>query len=81
MLLVERRLPWLPDDTAALTLATFRSLLRAPELKMAFVMPLVMGVVLASMRLTPAPTLAAGVLDGLCGNGSRRGRGLFRSRR
>ena len=52
VLLVERRLPWLPDDTAALTLATFRSLLRAPELKMALIMPLVMGVFLVSMRFT-----------------------------
>jgi hypothetical protein len=52
VLLVERRLPWLPDDTAALTLATFRSLWRAPELKMAFIMPLVMGVMLVSMRFT-----------------------------
>jgi ABC-2 type transport system permease protein len=52
VLLVERRLPWLPDDTAALTLATFRSLLRAPELKMAFAMPLVMGVMLGSMQFT-----------------------------
>jgi ABC-2 type transport system permease protein len=50
VLLVERRLPWLPDDTAALTLATFRSLLRTPELKMAFIMPVVIGVAMASMR-------------------------------
>jgi hypothetical protein len=50
-LLVERRLPWLPDDTAALTLATFRSLTRAPELKMALLGPLVMCAVLASMHL------------------------------
>ncbi len=44
LLLVERRLPGLPDDTAALTLATFRSLLRAPELKMALVLPVIAGV-------------------------------------
>ncbi len=49
-LLVERRLPWLPDDVAALTLATFRSALRAPELKMAAVMPLVFGVMLVSTQ-------------------------------
>jgi cellulose synthase/poly-beta-1,6-N-acetylglucosamine synthase-like glycosyltransferase len=42
----------LPDDTAALTLATFRSLTRAPELKMAFIMPLVMAVMLVSVRFT-----------------------------
>jgi len=52
ILFLERRLPLLPDDTAALTLATFRSLLRAPEMKMVFVMPIVMGVVLASMQLS-----------------------------
>ena len=52
VLLVERRLPWLPDDTAALALATFRSLLRAPELKMAFIMPLVLSIMLVSVRLT-----------------------------
>jgi ABC-2 type transport system permease protein len=57
-LLVERRLPWLPDDTAALTLATFRSLTRAPELKMALIIPLVVGVMLASARLArPRSTL------------------------
>lgn len=49
-LLVERTLPWLADDTAALALATFRSLTRAPELKMALVMPVVMCVVLGGMR-------------------------------
>ena len=51
-LLLERRLPWMPDDTAALALATFRSLLRAPELKMALIMPVVMGVLFGSMWLT-----------------------------
>ncbi|HWW03585.1 MAG TPA: hypothetical protein VNZ64_28030 [Candidatus Acidoferrum sp.] len=51
-LLVERRLPWLPDDTAALALATFRSLSRAPELKMAFIMPLVMILALGSAQFT-----------------------------
>lgn len=51
-LFLERRLPWLPDDTAALTLASFRCLLRAPETKMLFIMPLVMGIVLFSMRLS-----------------------------
>jgi hypothetical protein len=51
-LLVERRLPGLPDDIAALTLALFRCLTRAPELKMAFIMPVVMGAVAASMSFT-----------------------------
>jgi hypothetical protein len=60
VLLVERRLPWLPDDTSALTLATFRSLLRAPELKMGFIGPLVMGVMLVSMRFTRSGHLLPG---------------------
>jgi hypothetical protein len=47
-LLVERDLPGLPEDTAALVLATLRSLLRAPELKMAAIMPIVMGIVMSS---------------------------------
>jgi hypothetical protein len=51
-LLVERRLPGLPDDIAALTLALFRCLTRAPELKMALIMPVVMGAVAASMVFT-----------------------------
>lgn len=51
-LLVERQLPLLPDDTAALTLATLRSLMRAPELKMAAVMPIVMGAMLMSVHFT-----------------------------
>jgi hypothetical protein len=46
--LVERRLPWLPDDTAALALATFRSLTRAPELRMALIMPVILLVVFLS---------------------------------
>lgn len=51
-LLVERGLPWLPDDTAALALATFRSLTRAPELTMAFIMPVVMGVIFSALWFT-----------------------------
>src|SRR5205085_9998892 len=46
-LLVERRIPWLREDAAALTLATLRSLLRAPELKMALIMPIVMAAVMS----------------------------------
>jgi hypothetical protein len=56
-LLVEFRPPWLPDDTAALALATFRSLLRAPEMKMALIMPVVLGIGLGSVMFTrPAKT-------------------------
>ncbi len=58
-LLVERTLPGLPDDVAGLTLATFRCLLRAPEMKMALIMPVVVCVILGGMHLTrlkKAPT-------------------------
>ncbi|HUA66876.1 MAG TPA: hypothetical protein VME24_13600 [Alphaproteobacteria bacterium] len=44
---LELRLPFVPEQAAALALATFRSLLRAPEVKMAlaaaFVVPLIVG--------------------------------------
>jgi hypothetical protein len=53
-LLVERSLPLLSDDTAGLVLATFRSLIRAPELKMALIMPVVAGAALLSVRITRA---------------------------
>lgn len=52
MPLVEQTLPWVRDDTAALALATFRGLLRAPELKMAFITPLVFGVLFGSLGLS-----------------------------
>jgi ABC-2 type transport system permease protein len=63
-MLVERRLPWLQEDTAALTLATFRSLLRAPEMKMGMILPVIAVVMLCSLSFTrsahaPSPHLAA----------------------
>lgn len=50
ILLVERSLPWLRDDTAGLALATFRSLVRAPELKMALLMPVIAGAAILALR-------------------------------
>lgn len=47
--LVERQLPWLRDDTAALALALLRSLLRAPEMKMSLIMPIVAGAAFSSV--------------------------------
>ena len=46
--LIERRVPWVPEEAGALAVATLRSLLRAPELRMAFIMPVVMLVVFGS---------------------------------
>ena len=60
-LLVERRLPWLPEDAAALTLATFRSLTRTPELKMAFIMPIVLGGVMVFSRVAHFRNSPAGM--------------------
>lgn len=64
-MLVERSLPGVRDDTAALALATFRGLLRAPELKMAFITPLVFIVVFGGLglrRAAFAPPEFVGVL-------------------
>jgi hypothetical protein len=51
-LLVERRLPWLSEEVGALTLANLRSLLRAPELKMMLLTPLIFCVIMPSVFLT-----------------------------
>jgi hypothetical protein len=68
-LLVERAVPGLPDDMAALTLATFRSLIRAPELKMAMIMPIVVcvlvgGMHLAKLKKAPAAGVAGFIVAG-----------------
>jgi ABC-2 type transport system permease protein len=47
--LVERRLPAVPEEPAALALACFRSLTRAPEVKMALASNLVALVIMAAM--------------------------------
>jgi ABC-2 type transport system permease protein len=69
-LLVERRLPGLPDNVAALTLATMRSLLRAPELKMALIMPIVVCAILGAMHMgklkrVPAQSLVGFAVTGV----------------
>lgn len=70
-MLVERTVPGLPEDTAALALATFRSMLRAPEFKMALVAPAAISIVgisavmnHAKIGLGPilAPLAATGVV-------------------
>jgi hypothetical protein len=50
--LVTQKLPLLREDTAALALATLQSLLRAPEVKMAMIMPIVGAVVLCSASIS-----------------------------
>jgi hypothetical protein len=48
-LLVERRLPWLSDRVSSVTVAGFRSWLRAPEMKMTLLTPVMMLVVFTGM--------------------------------
>jgi ABC-2 type transport system permease protein len=49
--LVGRSLPWVPEQAAATGLATLRSLLRAPEVKMMLLTPIILGVVMMTTRL------------------------------
>jgi ABC-2 type transport system permease protein len=49
--LVGKSLPWVPEQAAATGLATLRSLLRAPEVKMMLLTPIILGVVMMTTRL------------------------------
>ena len=56
--LIERKLPFVPEPAAALAMATLRSMSRAPEVKMALVMNVVVFGIIGSgmfMRTTSAP--------------------------
>lgn len=59
-LLVERRLPGLAEEAAALTVATFRSLSRSPQVKMVFVMPVVLGALFLTAPLSRIQAAASG---------------------
>jgi hypothetical protein len=48
---VEHKLPWLPEDTAALALAQFRSMTRAPEVRMMLAMGLFVATFLPAVLL------------------------------
>jgi ABC-2 type transport system permease protein len=50
--LLERKLPWVSEQATVVTLAAFRSLLRAPEAKMLLLSPLLLLIVFGSMFLT-----------------------------
>lgn len=52
--LLERKLPWLSEQASAITLAVFRSLLRAPEAKMLLLTPLLLLVIFGSGFLATA---------------------------
>jgi ABC-2 type transport system permease protein len=51
-LLLERRLPWLSEQAAAIALGSFRSLTRAPEAKILFLTAPVMLIIFGSMLTT-----------------------------
>jgi ABC-2 type transport system permease protein len=70
-LLVERQLPWLSEQAAATTLASLRSLIRAPEVKMMLLSTIVVAVIFASSLLagrgsrlpvTLRPLMAMGII-------------------
>jgi ABC-2 type transport system permease protein len=54
--LLERRLPWVSEHAAAVGLAAFRSLTRAPEAKMALLAPAIMVVVFGGLSASAAVT-------------------------
>lgn len=58
--LIERNLPGCSEEVSTLTLAFFRSLLRAPEVKMALLTPLIMLGVFGSMQISRRSGVAVG---------------------
>ena len=72
---IEKRLPGVPEEAAAMALATLRSLMRAPEVKMALAMNLVTILVIGAMFLFghsrtsgngAKPFIATGTIAFLC---------------
>lgn len=49
--LLEKELPWIPEHAGAVALASFRSLTRAPEVKMLLLTPIILGVIFGAMFL------------------------------
>jgi len=50
----EKKLPWVSEPAAAIALASFRSLLRAPEAKMMLLSPILLIIIFGSMFVTRA---------------------------
>jgi hypothetical protein len=55
--LLECELPWIPAQAAAIALAEFRCLMRAPEVKMLILAPLLMVVIFGGILWRSAPTV------------------------
>jgi ABC-2 type transport system permease protein len=52
---LERKLPWLSEQATVVTLAAFRSLVRAPEAKMLLLSPILLLIAFGSMFLATGP--------------------------
>ncbi len=59
--LLEKRLPWVSEHAAAIALAGFRSLTRAPEAKMMLLTPIIMVVLFGSLFLRGSMDPAGGL--------------------
>jgi hypothetical protein len=60
--LLEKRLPWISEEASAVALASFRSLLRAPESKMLLLGPLLMVVIFSGLLFRqPLTSIPEGV--------------------
>ncbi|OWK38461.1 hypothetical protein [Fimbriiglobus ruber] len=55
--LLEWKLPWVDEPVAAVALAGFRAMLRAPEAKMALMSPVIFGAIFGSMFVGGAPNV------------------------
>ncbi|MCI0682097.1 MAG: ABC transporter permease [Gemmataceae bacterium] len=70
-LLLEKKLPWISEQAAIVALAGFRGLLRAPEVKLLLLSPIIMAVVFGAVilrsEMTPPllvrPLIAVGALS------------------
>jgi hypothetical protein len=67
---LERELPGVPEEAAALALASFRSMMRAPEVKMALATSFIMLAVLGTMMFSRASSSTPEKLKPLIGTGA-----------
>jgi ABC-2 type transport system permease protein len=67
---LELRLPYVPEQAAALALATFRSLLRAPEVKMVLAAAFIVPVIVAATSVFRGPGLIPDVVKPFVATGT-----------
>lgn len=60
-LLLEKKIPWISEQAAAIALAGFRSLVRAPEAKMLLLMPVILVAIFGSMFVTRSEPVPEGL--------------------